>query len=750
MPASQPRHRITPRWPHSLLAATCLWLTFPAATPAQTERPPGCEFAPGLEWPALREVPAGQILLEADQVKHSGERFSASGDVSLFQNGRRLDTERLQYDRNRQELNAIGATRVFDGDLLLNTDGGHLRLDTETGEFRRIKYLTESVPARGSAARGQQTAPGTYHFEAGEYTTCPLGDDSWWLRTGELELDQERGVGVARHARIHLKGVPIAYTPYISFPLDDRRKSGFLLPSAGTGGRTGLDLSLPWYWNIAPNLDATLTPRIMSDRGVMLGTEFRYLRPRHRGEIILDYLPDDRETRSDRQYLHWQHRTRITPELILDVDAADASDSEYFRDFGGSDRYSGSTPYLERRADLTLSRPNYRLRTRLQEFQLLDPELRAASAPYQRLPQVTLEAGEHLGRGLSWDLDTELVRFELSHRDPARPSGTRLDLDPELAWRYDTGGLFVEPRIGLRHTRYELDRHGRTGPESLTRTLPRASLDTGLIFEREIGGGTRLQTLEPRLFYGYVPYRDQDAIPLFDTGEIEFGFDSLFELDRFAGVDRVGDTHQMTTALTTRILDTATGREHLSLSAGQIHYLADRKVRRHPDEPPHTSARSELGLEGRARISETWSGRASILYDPDRDETTLASVNLGYQPRPEARLNLGYRQREDTRGRAIEQTDASVLWPVTSRVRAIGRWNYSLQEGRDLELLAGLQYRSCCYGLRVVARRALAFDETYDNSIYFQLTLDGLARFDAGVDTLLREGIAGYESNLQR
>ncbi|MGM0670579.1 LPS-assembly protein LptD [Thioalkalivibrio sp.] len=715
----------------------------PVTVPAD-DRPAGCEFAPGIEWPELRPLEGGLTEIDADHVRREGERVSATGNVQLFEADQRLDADFLEYDRAAGSARTEGDTRLFDGDLLLHTQGGEYRLDAETGEFRRIDFLVQSIPARGSAALGIQQAPHLHEFEDAEYTTCPVGNDSWWLRTRDLKLNRETGVGVARNATIRFKGVPIAYTPYISFPLDDRRKSGFLLPRAGTGGRTGFDLATPWYWNIAPNYDATFTPRIMQDRGMMLGTEFRYLQPRHNGILDVRYLPDDRQTGEDRHFAQWRHQTRITSNLNLRVNAADVSDREYFFDFGNSDRYGGSTPFLRRSADLSWNQPAFRLQTRIEDYQIVDPDLSGAGEPYQRLPQITLEAGEYLGRGLSWDLDTELVRFERDEDLSGRPVGTRLDLNPEVRWRHDTGGFFFEPAVGIRHTRYELDRQDNR-PESISRTVPRASIDTGLIFERPIADGGHLQTLEPRIFYGYAPYRNQDDIPIFDTGEADFSFDNLFSLDRFVGVDRVGDTHQITTALTTRIFDQQTGRERLSLSAGQIHYLEDREVRRSPGDDPLTNSRSDLALEGRVRIGDAWDGRGSILYNRDAGETTLAAVSVGYSPRERARINVGYRQRE-AGARSIDQTDISVMWPVTERIDAIGRWNYSLQEERDLELLAGLQYRSCCYGIHVVARRSYGFDGTYDNSIYFQLTLDGLARFDSGVDSLLREGIAGYDA----
>ncbi|WP_018870892.1 LPS-assembly protein LptD [Thioalkalivibrio sp. ALgr3] len=736
-------------------AAVCLALvaTAPAAgaeTAFGGDRPAGCEFAPDAVWPALRKLPPDVREIEADHVRREGDQVRAEGDVQLYADRQRLDAEVLDYDRARGLARTEGAVRLFDGDLLLQGEDGRFQLDEDTGELSRIDYMVRSVPARGQAGAGTQLDPDRHRFERAQYTTCPVNRDSWRLDAARLDLDQESGRGVARHAVLRVRNVPVAYTPYIDFPLDDRRKSGFLLPSFGTGGRTGADLSLPWYWNIAPNYDATFTPRIMADRGIKLSTEFRYLQPAHEGQVDFRYLPDDRETGEDRQFVAWQHRTRITPGLRLDIDAADVSDSEYFRDFGSADRYSSSVRDLRRRADLTWSQPRYRLRTRVEDYQIVDTELADRREPYQRLPQITLEAGEYAGQwaggGVTWDLDAELVRFARQERASDRPTGLRFDLDPELAWRFDTGGIFVEPRAGVRYTAYELDRRGEPGPESIRRTVPHAAVDSGLIFERDLADGERLQTLEPRLFYGYVPYRDQDDIPVFDTGEREFSFDNLFSLQRFTGADRVGDTHQLTAALTSRILDTTTGQERARLSVGEIRYFRDRRVRRSPSAPALEDRHSDLAVEGRLRIGDAWDGRGSVLYNREHKDTSLAALGVSWSPDERRRINLGYRQRADQ----LEQTDVSVLWPAGDRVDLVGRWNYSLRSERDLELLAGLQYRSCCYGLRVVARRSLDSDQRYDNSIHFQITLDGLARFDGGVDSLLSEGIAGYDAHPDR
>jgi len=704
--------------------------------PVMAETPSDCPVLPEAFWPTLRSLPSDVIDMEADFVETiRNERIHARGDVRLFAEGRRIDTEQLDFFVPSRLLELPGPTRLYDGELLLEAREGHFRIDEDRGAFSDVAYWLRMTRARGDADRVIVDDPDRVRLDRGRYTTCPEGDDSWWLSAGRVRLDQTTGRGYGHNVTVRFKNVPIFYTPYINFPIDDRRQSGLLAPSVGYSSKTGLDLALPWYWNIAPNYDATLTPRLISERGLMLDSEWRYLRPAMRGTLDLAYLPDDREAERDRHLIRWRHQATLRPQLRLNIDASDASDSNYFQDFG-TDLFSSSVAVLERRADLTLTQPFWRLSGRVQDYQSLDPTLAPRSEPYRRLPQLLLESGRTLDSGVYGSLRAELVNFD--HGDLV--TGIRADVDPEIGFRHERFGYFIEPRVGLRHTRYALDNTLPGTETDLSRTVPRISVDSGLFFERRLGNGN-LQTLEPRVFYGYVPFRDQDALPRFDTGERDFSFDSLFTTRRFVGADRVGDTHQVTTALTSRIVDPISGTEILSVSGGQITYLDDRRVRLRRGDPPRREGRSELAAEARARFSQHWQGRSSIMFDTERNRARLATVAVSYRPRERALINLGYRLREDR----IEQTDVSAIWPVTERFQAIGRWNYSLREERDLELLAGLEYRTCCYGMQFALRRYLTdADGEYNTGVYFQLTLKGLTRFDTGLDSLLREGIAGY------
>ena len=724
------------------LLGAALSATVLTALPVAADYLSSCPVSAPSFWPELRSLPSGVVEVEADEIEATrGETVRARGDVRLFADGRRVDADFIEYLIPKQIVEIPGHTRLFDGDLLVQAERGRYRIDQETGDFEGIAYWAQSFNARGTAETAAQEGPGRLRLTGGSFTTCPENKDSWWLYAGRIQLDQESGRGHGYDVRVHFKNVPILYTPYLNFPIDDRRQSGILTPSGGYSSRTGLDLAVPWYWNIAPNYDATVTPRLLSRRGLMLDTEWRYLRPRMRGQLDLAALPGDRQADTDRYMVRLQHQASLAPGLALVVDATDVSDQAYYQDFGTS-VFVTSTAVVERRADLIFDRPNLRLTGRVQDYKSLDPTLPASREPYRRLPQILLQAGAARESGLFWDLRSELVRFD--RRDSV--SGMRFDLEPEIGFRHDAGGYFIEPRFALRHTGYNLDDVAAGdvaagGDRSLTRTLPQFGLDGGLIFERWRDDGS-LQTLEPRVFYGYVPFRDQDGLPLFDTAEREFSFDSLFTTRRFIGADRVGDTHQVTTALTSRIIDPGTGTERLRLSAGQITYLDDRRVRLDPADPPSRENRSELAAEASARFGRGWQTQASVIFDTARDRARLATLGLTYHPHQRALLNLGYRLREDR----IEQTDISGLWPINDRLQAIGRWNYSLFDDRTIELLGGLEYRSCCYGVRIALRRYLSdSDGEYNNAIYVQLTLDGLARLDTGLDDLLREGITGYE-----
>ncbi len=732
-----------------LLKRTLLTLALAAAsTPVLAEEfDPWALCRPAEQAPFSPLVPAGDTRIHLYSDEALIDRLGISifrGNAELSRDGRTLSADELRFSEGQGLAEAEGGVRFEDSQFRLESPRGYLLLNTDQGRFEDARYFYAPMHARGAASRVERVDAERFRLSNASYTTCDEGKDDWILRASRVDLDRESGEGRARNVLLRFKGAPLFYTPYISFPIDDRRKSGFLYPSIGNSDASGLDLSVPYYWNIAPHRDATLTPRILGERGLMLGGEFRYLNPRSNGELTLEYL-DDRDYGEERGSVSLNHQAEPTERTRLDVQVNQVSDADYLSDLGNSLAIA-STTHLESRADLHYRGDGWNLLTRFQGFQTVDPAIPSAGRPYQRLPQVLFTtAPPTTPRLLEGSLRAEWVAFE--RQDTL--TGQRLDLMPGVKMPLRQPWGFLTPGVKYRYTSYQLE---DTAPGTDTRpdrSVPIVSVDSGLFFDRPLSDGG-LQTLEPRAYYLYVPYRDQDELPLFDTGRMDFSFDQLFRDHRFTGADRVGDANQLTLALTSRRLDAMSGEERYRASIGQILYFDDRRVTLAPGQAPATQNSSSLVAEAALRLAREWSTRGAIQWDPHREQTELATAQLQYRGPGRRIANLGYRLREDPLrpDLEIEQVDLSAAWPVSARWDLVGRYNYSLRDERDLEVLAGLEYESCCWRARLVARRYLTAGEAreYNNAIYFQLILKGLAGLGTGLGDLLGESIRGYET----
>ncbi|MFP4162044.1 MAG: LPS-assembly protein LptD [Ectothiorhodospira sp.] len=710
------------------------------ALPAAADPWALCESQPPP--PELRSPEGGdeRVRFLADEARMDTQgRTRLEGEVEVHQLGRNLRADRMTYDPGTDRLTARGAVRLTDPDgFQLESPGGYLDLNDRTGRFESGDYRYLPRHARGSAREIEPEGSGRFHLEGATFTTCDPGREDWLLRAETVDLDRDSGRGTARDVLLRFYGVPLFYTPWIDFPIDDRRQSGLLVPSLGNGNNTGLDIEIPYYLNLAPNRDATIAPRLIGRRGTMLRTELRYLEPRSAGEIQVDLLPDDRIHGDRRSHVDWEHTWAIAPRMRLHTQGTDVSDPDYFDDLGSSLDDTSQT-HLQRLADLRYWGRGWNLMARVEDFQTLDENLGPANRPYKRLPQMRYQGHwPGVAGDLNLDLQAEWVAFEREDSVTAR----RTDLQPTLSLPLRGPAWFLTPKLDYRFTHYALEDAPPNTGSHLQRELPTFSLDGGLIFER-ITGEDHLQILEPRIFYTYTPYRDQDAIPRFDTSEYNFDFDQLFRSARFSGPDRVADGNRVTTALTTRIIDPDNAEEHLRASLGQIHYLADQRVRLNPARPAIQRARSPLVGEIAWRPTPGWRLSGAVQWDPQRERTERSSTQLRYQDGRRI-LNLSHRLREER----LRQGDLSFAWPLSERWSAVGRWAYSLRDERDLEVLAGLEYQACCWGARIVSRRYLTdgVENEYTNGIYFQLVLKGLASLGSGLDELLNEGILGYEN----
>lgn len=694
---------------------------------------------PQPQLPQTRLSPAeetGATDAVADDITVEGSTHVLTGNVELRKEDRWIGADRIKIDRNDQIAHGEGNLYLRTREYAIFSPRGEIDMDTGAFSVESPHLLYPDFHGQGDAGHASRDDAGIARLEHASWSTCPEDDEIWHLSATEIELNPHNRQGTARNASLWFAGVPLFYTPWFRFPIGEDRLTGFLPPTAGRSSDSGTEISVPWYWNIAPNLDATLTPRYLSKRGGQLQTETRWLsRDAGYWQLDLHHLPDDREFGDDRTLAQLQQNGRYAHGLRTDLDVADVSDDEYFEDLDDPLSIANRT-HLQSRADAFWNSDYGNSRLRLQSFRTLDDTIAPENRPYKQLPQLT-----HRWRRDTFDytadVDAELVWFERDDSDTA----TRFRMVPAYTRELETPGWFLRPRLAWDYTAYELDRVTTAGPERIERSLPVASLDSGLVFERF--GQAYRQTLEPRAFYVYIPEEDQDDIPLFDTGELSFNFNQLFRERRFSGGDRIGDTNRLSLALTSRLFSRSDGAEVLRGSIGAIHHFDDREVTLQGGAA-ETEDLSDVVAEISARPDEYWRATATAQWDPDAEQTQRHDSRVMFRGPGGGIANFGYRFQDDRR----EQVDASFAWPVTPRWKLLARSNYSLREERGIEHLLGAEYESCCWRLRALARQSI--DQNSNNEVeteqryYIELVLKGLGGFGDNAGDLFENAILGY------
>ena len=691
----------------------------------------------GVGDPDVIELQAGEF----EAALGAAPTASMSGGVVLRRGDRLAGAETARIDAERRALLLTGGVRYEDPDSLVLSDSAEFAYEGGRIRFEGAQFEVGPTNARGAANVLEINQEGRLQLAEVSYTTCPPESNDWIIEAGEIELDTQTGVGKARSVRLRFQGVPILYSPFLSFPITDARKSGVLTPEIGSTGRSGNELSIPYYWNIRENYDATISPRLLTDRGLQIGTEFRYLLGNSDGRLEAEYLPDDNKFNDNRHQLIFEHQTLFGNGWRNLTDFRDVSDSQYFEDLGGSLSIASIT-HLNRSVAFDFFNDHWSLLGRVQDFQTIDSSIQPPDEPYQRLPQVYARGywPDSL-LGLSYGLDSELVYFD---RDVG-VTGWRFNAAPEVALRVEKPGWFAIPAVRLDYTRYDLKDLTPGQNEQPTRTVPIASFDTGLHLERTMKSAERrVQTLEPRLLYVHAPFREQSDLPVFDTIIPDLNLVQLFRKNRFLGVDRIADTDQVSVGVTSRIIDLGTGRELMSATIGQALYLSEQRVTL-PGESPIVSDSSDYIAELRFLIYENLNFDVGHQWSGGTRGTTQSEARLQYRPQSNKILNLAYRFRRDS----LEQGDVSWSWPLTQSWNFVGRYKYSFRDEQALEQFYGLEYESCCWGLRLVGRRFISTrDGTRDSSIGLQLVLKGMTSVGTKADRLLERGILGYSPTL--
>lgn len=777
---------------------------------------------PGMEDDTPLDESPMFVSSKATRFEQEKQVATLAGDVVLRQSGMQAEANEahLYQTENRGEL--VGNVRLRDKGMLIVGDRAELQLDNGEAKIENAEYVIHKGHVRGSAAYVKRQEDAIVRLKDGTYTRCEPGNNAWQLKGNNIKLNPATGFGTATNVTLRVKDVPVFYTPYIYFPIDDRRQSGFLAPSIGSGSDTGLALQTPYYFNLAPNYDATLYPTYMSNRGLLLEGEGRYLTRRSEGSVGAAYLDDQEDERKlqseyeDQRWLYsWQHKGGLDSRLLTEVDYTDISDPYYFQDLS-TDLGIDKPGYVNQRGTLTWRGDSYTARLNAHAYEMATV---TDVTPYDRMPQLTLNGKLPFQPvGLQMSYGSELVRFDRNLRNGnfidengnatpwydtrisglARATGDRAHVEPGISLPMEATYGFVKPSIKYLYTEYDLDidsqgenqliAQGNEFQKSPDRGVPIYSLDSGLYFDRNANwfGQSFRQTLEPRAYYLYVPTREQDDIPVFDTSETPFSFSSLWRDNRFSGKDRIGDANQLSLGMTNRWIE-PNGFERQRFGIGQAYYFRDREVQLpgidYRDSAAAQASESPYALEYLYRFNRDWNLSSEFNWDPDVDRTRSGNLMFHYQPEnnPNKVVNFGYRYRNDanvynpstgqwqlgggdytdpTTGEVIkdyykiDQHDASVIWPMVPQWNAIARWQYDYNRSRTLEAFGGFEYDSCCWKLRLINRYWVDYDEyslspnlneEADRGIFLQIVLKGLGGVVGNkVETFLDQGIQGY------
>ena len=692
-------------------------------------------------------------FLEADRIQGEQDRnVVATGNVTLRQRGATIRADRVDYFGDEQTAIATGNVRLErEGDV---ATGPRLmyHLDNDTGEmdspvFEFPRKLERKTSSRGQASRAALEEDQVSRLFQAEYTSCPVPRDDWFIRVRELEVDSGRNVGNAYNTTVFFLGVPILYSPYLSFALDNKRKSGFLAPTFGTSGKSGFEMSLPYYWNIAENRDATITPKIFTKRGFQVAGEVRYLEPKLAGQFDAEFLPHDRIAERDRYFLGLHHQQQLWKGWAVALNGQKVSDDAYFRDLSTKIALTSQTN-LPRDAILAYGDDTWSFSARALGYQTLqDPLGPPIPIPYNILPQLLLFGSRQNVSGFDWQLAGELSNF----RHPTLVNGQRFIAYPSISFPMRRSYGYVIPKFGYHYTRYHVEENTTSDVEGGGRGVPISSVDAGLYFDRQMTWGDRAfqQTLEPRLFYLNVPFRDQTRLPNFTTAESDFNFQRFFNENRFVGGDRIGDANQLTIALTSRLIESATGLERLTASLGQVYYFRPPRVTLGAAASTDSKT-SDILASVSSQMSPSVAIDAAWQYTPNLARSEKITLGAHYSPQPGSIVNAAYRYVRGAIDPAnptltgIEQVDLSTQWPVTRNISALARWNWSTRDRKLLEGLAGFEYNAGCWQLRAIAHRFITATQTYSTSFQIQLELTGLSRIGINPLETLRQNSGGY------
>ncbi|OAI29053.1 LPS biosynthesis protein [Methylomonas koyamae] len=725
-----------------------------------------------------RDAATTEINADFSEV-FDGEVLNFAGNVDMNRADQHLVADKASYDTVAETLDAQGGVLYSEDQLAMSSETLSLNMGKDEARLRKAQFIVPQAPFRGSADVVYRDSKSLSRYNEAAFTSCAPGNQDWVVHAARLKINRESGQGSAKNAWLEFKGVPVLYTPYISFPTDNRRLSGFLAPTWGSTQRNGFDASLPFYWNIAPNFDDIVTPRYMSKRGEQIRNKFRYLTDMSRGTFAAEYMPHDQLANKARYSASLKDQTLWLPGLSSLLDLNYVSDKTYFNDLNNALGFQ-NTSYLPSTGMLTYARTGMYLSAAGYHYQSVDKTITDDLLPYDVLPRIGMNFSHAFDDfPLTLALDNQYSYF--SHKTLV--NGQRFNVAPSVSFPLESSEGFFIPKISALYSQYQLSNQTVAGlPSSISRTLPVFSVDSGIVFEKDmqISGTPYVNTLEPRLFYLYIPRKDQSNIPIFDTALFDTNFYSLFRENRFSGYDRIQDANQITLAASSRFIDSTTGLEPLKLTLGQILYFEDRTVdlfdRNNPTlrpfAQPQTSSTSNFIGELSGQVSRHLRYTTGAQWDPELNSLSRGQFALKYRMQPNQILNIGYRYRRanpqdvvqtvnqnnttQVFSQTISQTDVSFRWPLFGEWFGLGRWQYSLNFDKTTESFIGIEKENCCWRFRVLGRRfinganTIAFVDPStkpETAFFVQLELKGLSSFGDHVDTFLQTNLDGYRKD---
>jgi LPS-assembly protein len=726
-----------------------------AAEPQTFGSPPSdLRLEPQLSDRRLTEGAEPALFLLADQTSGTADQdVAAKGHAELRRTHSVVKADALHYDQDTDMADAYGHVTITNSGASFSGPEAHLRVGATQGFMPVPKYHFTLTGGYGSASKVELLDSERSVFTDATYSACQCEKNpAWYIKGSRFDFDTGANEGEAHDGVLFFQGVPLFGSPWLTFPLSGDRQSGFLPPTFSMNSTSGFELALPYYFNIAPNRDLTLTPEVISRRGLFTTTVFRYLSTNYSGTFTGQLLPNDAITGTTRYAIYWQHQQNFGGGFGGYINFNKVSDNQFPQDLGSGNQFlTGTQTLYQQEAGLTYNSGPWSVLARYQHWQTLPP----SSAPYDREPQLNVKYAKYDVDGFDYGAEADFSRFTITTAN--QPEGDRVMFNPYVSYGLYGPGYFVVPKAQLHLASYDLwsTQGGIPGqPSSFTYSIPTLTFDSGLVFDRSVHlfGHDYTQTLEPRLYYVYTPYRNQLDAPLFDTATSDFGLAEIFTPNTFVGNDRIADANRLTAALTTRFLDADTGDERARFVIAQEYYFSDQRVTLTDTQTTAQAQHSDLIIGGSLKLGAGFASEAAFQYNADNNELLKSSVGFGYSPAAQQVVNVAYRYtRANTTldYEPINQILLSGQWPLTRHLSAVGRFNYDLAGHSVVDGLLGFQYDADCWTLGFGVQRYAngensAGQPTSSTSVMMQLTLKGLANVDNGLMAAFRAGVQGY------